>query len=102
MSGAPKRRSRFSQAGDVLKGLTRRIGMESERMVILNEVWEREAGHFSRHWTLKGVKAGQLYVRVSSPAAAQELHLRAGQLTKALNKYFKRSWIKGIRVAQGK
>jgi hypothetical protein len=92
--------SRFTQAGDVLKGLTKRIGMDSERMVILNEVWEREAGHFSRHWTLSGVKSGILYVRVSSPAAAQELHLRAGQLVKSLNKYFKKSWIKEIRAKQ--
>jgi len=70
-------------------------------MIILNQVWEREVGHFSRHWILDGVKRGILYVRVSSPAAAQELQLRGTAIKRSLNKHFRRSWIKSIRTTRG-
>jgi len=70
-------------------------------MVILNQVWEREVGHFSRFWALIGLRRGMLYVKVSSPAAAQELQMRGSQIVRSLNKHFKRSWIKGIRPARG-
>jgi len=46
---------------------------------------------------LEGVRRGILYVKVASPAAAQELQMRGGGIVKGLNKHFKRSWIKGIR-----
>lgn len=75
--------------------------MESERMLILHQVWEREIGGFSRQWVLVGVRQGLLCVKTRSPAAAQELQLRGGQLVKSLNKYFKRAWIKGIRTVSG-
>lgn len=93
--------SRWSKASDVLGVWKRRVGMESERMLILNQVWEIEVGGFSRHWALIGIRRGFLSVKVRSPAAAQELQLRGTQLVKSLNKYFKRSWIKGIRTTNG-
>lgn len=75
--------------------------VDHDRMVILNQVWEREAGHFSRFWALVGLRRGILYVRVNSPAAAQELQMRGSGLVRSLNKHFKRAWIKGIRPARG-
>ena len=93
--------SRWSKAGDVLGAWKRRTGLESERMLILNQVWEREVGGFSRHWSLIGIRRGVLSIKVRSPAAAQELQFRGTQLVKSLNKYFKRSWIKGIRTTNG-
>ena len=91
---------RWVQAGDALKQWQRGARMDAERMAILHQVWEREAGHLARHWALDGVKRGVLYVRVGSPAAAQELQLRATSLMRALNKYFRDAWIKGIRPSR--
>lgn len=96
-----KHRSHWSKAGDVVGAWKRRSGLESERMLILHQVWEKEVGGFSRHWTLMGIRRGVLFVKVRSPAAAQELQLRGTQLVKSLNKYFKRSWIKGVRTTNG-
>mgnify|MGYP001613310634 CR=1 FL=1 len=93
---APPRR--LSAASDILRGWKRSVGLESDRMVVLNAVWEKEAGHLSRFWSLEGVRRNTLFVKVRSPAAAQELHFRGAQLIKSLNKYFKRAWIKGIRA----
>ena len=88
---------RWVQAGDAVKGWQRATRVDADRMMILGQVWEREAGHLARHWALDGVRKGILFVKPSSPAAAQELQMRAGALLKALNKYFRQSWIKGIR-----
>lgn len=92
--------SRWTRAGDALKMWQRGARMDTERMAILHQVWEREAGHLARHWALDGVKRGVLYVRVGSPAAAQELAMRQGALTKALNKYFRSAWIKAVRPSR--
>lgn len=92
---------RMSAAADVLRGWKRSVGLESDRMVVLNAVWEREAGHLSRHWSLAGVRRGVIFVKVRSPAAALELRFRGTQLVKSLNKHFKRAWIRGIRALPG-
>jgi len=92
---------RPSKAGDILGTWKRRSGMESERMLILNQVWEKEVGGFLRQWTLIGVRRGMLCIKPRSPAAAQELQMRGALLVKSLNKYFKRSWIKGFRTVNG-
>lgn len=92
----------WAKAGDILRGWKKKAGMEEDRMLILHQVWEREVGGFARQWSLSGVKGGTLYVKPRSPAAAQELQLRGGQLVKSLNKYFKRAWIRAIRVTQGR
>lgn len=97
--GKPGPWSRWTSAGDALKGWKKAVGMETDRMAILNQIWEREVGHFTRHWTLSGVRRGVLYVKVRSPAAGLELQFRSAQLVRSLNKYFKRSWLKGIRQA---
>jgi len=93
-------KNRWNKAGDVLRGWKRRVGMESDRMAILHQIWEREVGHLSAHWRLEAVRRGVLYVKVRSPAAAQELQFRSTALVRSLNKYFKRSWIKSVRAKQ--
>jgi hypothetical protein len=101
MSAEPqKSRNHWSQAGDILRGWKFRAGIDSDRIMILNQVWEREMGHYSRHWTLSGVKRGFLYVKPKSAAAAQELTMMGAQIVRSLNKYFKKAWIKGIRLAR--
>ncbi|MFA6029986.1 MAG: DUF721 domain-containing protein [Elusimicrobiota bacterium] len=93
-------RNTFSTAGDILKGWTRYRRLDPDRLVILHQVWEREAGGMARHWSLSGVRAGVLYVKTRSPAAAQELQLRGPTLVRALNKYFQRAWIKEVRASR--
>lgn len=95
------KKARWSKADDLLGSWIRRSGLESERMMILNQVWEREVGHYSKQWALIGIKKGVLYIKVRSSAAAQELQLKGTQLRRNLNKYFKVSWIKGIRTTNG-
>jgi hypothetical protein len=92
--------NRWAKAGDVLRGWKFRAGVDAERIMILNQVWEREVGHYAAHWTLSGVRRGTLYVKPRSSAAAQELQMMGGQIIKSLNKYFKKHWIKGIRIAK--
>jgi hypothetical protein len=89
----------WSSANTVLGSWKMRTGLEMERMLILNEAWEREVGNFSQQWVLDGVRRGVVYVRVKTPAAAQELQMRGRQIVRGLNKYFKRSWIRAIRTA---
>ena len=90
----------WSTAKEAMRGWAYRSGMQSDRISILNAVWEREAGGLSRHWQLSGVKKGFIFVKTSSPAATQELQLRSAALLRGLNKHFKTAWIKGIKPAR--
>ena len=94
------KRSPFVKAGTLIRQWSSQKGLEPERMHVLNEVWEREAGHLARHWTLDGVRSGILYVKAASPAAAQELQLRSGALLRSINKHFRRKWLRGIRTVR--
>jgi hypothetical protein len=90
----------FASAKDVVRSFGFKTGTQGDRLALLDAVWEREAGHFSKHWKLSAMKRGVLYIEVSSPAASQELQLRAPSLLRALNKYFKSDWIKAIKAAR--
>ena len=90
----------WSSAGDLVRAFKFRAGIQSDKISILNAVWERELGHFARHWTLQGVKRGVLFVKPSSAAAAQELQMRGPEIVKGLNKYFSRAWIKAVKTSQ--
>ena len=94
------RKGHWANAADVLRIWKRKSGLDGDRILVLNQVWEKEAGHLSRHWTLVGVKRGILYVTTRSPAAAQELQMRGRELVRSLNKYFKKDWIKEIRTSR--
>ena len=90
----------FSSAKDVVRSFGYKTGAQPDRLAILDTVWEREVGHFSKYWKLNAVKKGILFVTTSSPVAAQELQLRAPSLLRELNKYFKSAWIKAIKPAR--
>ena len=90
----------LTAAKDVVRNFGFKTGAQPDRLAILDSVWEKEAGHFSKHWRLSGVRKGILYVNASSPAAAQELQLRSPGLLRGLNKYFKTAWIKAIKTAR--
>lgn len=99
MIAKPPPRKKWSTAGDLVRSFNYRAGIQPDKISILNEVWEKELGHFSRHWSLLGVKRGILFVRPRSAAAAQELQMRATQILRDLNKYFSRPWIKAVKVS---
>lgn len=94
----PKKPARWASAGDLVAAFGWRSQAPTDRLAILNAVWDKECGAFAKHWALVGVKKGTLYVRPKSAAAAQELHMRAGGLTRSLNKYFSRPWITAVRT----
>ncbi|MBI4050889.1 MAG: DUF721 domain-containing protein [Elusimicrobia bacterium] len=88
----------WTQASELAKSWKARHSIRPDRVAILNAVWEKELGSLARYWILDGVQAGFLYVKPKSSSAIQELQLRAIEITKKLNKYFKSSWIKGIKI----
>lgn len=90
----------FESAGDVLGRLKGFARARTDRLMILNQVWEREAGALARHWALSAVKGGTVFVRAASPAAAQELQLRGRELVRGLNKHFDRAWIREVRTSR--
>ena len=93
------RRSNWVSAADIVRNWASGARVKADRLMILNQVWEKEAGHLARHWALSGVRCGVLYVRTLSPAATQELQLRSQDLLRGLNRHFDRSWIREIRAS---
>ncbi len=85
----------WSTGEDLIKSFQFHTGLNSDRMVVLGAVWEKEWGYFG-HWKLAGVKKGTVLVDVSSSAAAQELQSRSRQVIKSLNQYFQKPWIKRV------
>lgn len=94
-----KARQRWATGDQLVRSFKFRAGIQSDKISILNAVWERELGHFAKHWQLVGVRRGVLFVRPRSAAAAQELTMRAGEMIRSLNKYFSRAWIKDVKTA---
>lgn len=91
--------NRWTSAAELIQSWGYRQGISTDKVAILNAVWEKELGHFSKHWKLKGVRKGVIYVSARSSGAALELKMRSVEIVRNLNKYFKTAWIKGIRLA---
>lgn len=98
MKDVPKK-PKWSSAADLVRSFQFKTGVQDEKLSLLNAVWEKELGHFAKHWSLSGVKKGVLYVKPRSAAAAQELQMRGGEIVRSLNKYFTRPWIKAVKSA---
>ena len=98
MNQLPKK-IRWSTGADLVRSFGFRTGVQDEKLSLLNAVWDKELGHFSKYWSLSGVKKGVLYVRPRSAAAAQELQLRSVEIVRSLNKYFSRPWVKAVKSA---
>ncbi len=95
----PFKRRKWSTGEDLMRSFQFRASMQPDNIALLGAVWERELGHFSKHWSLSGVRHGVLYVKPRSAAAAQELQLRAGDIVRSLNKYFNKKWIRAVKAA---
>ena len=98
MQNLPKK-VKWSTGEDLVKSFGFKTGVQSEKLGVLSAVWDKELGHFSKYWSLSGVKKGVLYVKPRSAAAAHELHMRGAEIVRSLNKYFGRPWIKAVRSA---
>ncbi|MBI4386887.1 MAG: DUF721 domain-containing protein [Elusimicrobia bacterium] len=90
------RRERWKKASEIVQSWSFRSAMD--RLSILGAVWDEEMAPWARHWKLEGVRYGILLISPRSPAAALELRARGPGIVKALNKYFRTSWIKGIKT----
>lgn len=93
------KRKKWTTSEDLVKSFKFRSGIQSDKISILNAVWEKQMGHLNAHWSLVGVKRGILFVKPKSSAAAQELFMRSTAIVKDLNKYFSRAWIKAIKTS---
>lgn len=94
----PPKKNRWTSAADLVTSFGWRSGAQPDQLSILNAVWEKEMGHMARHFSLVGMQKGTLYVKPRSAAAAQELQMRAGDIMRALNKYFSRNFIKQVKA----
>lgn len=92
---------RWATAGEVLSSFKKRSDLQTDKVAVLSAIWERELGHFSKQWSLAGVRRGVLFVKPRSAAAAQELQLRASSIIRSLNKHFSRPWIKAVKASLG-
>ena len=88
----------WASAAELIPAFKKSAGLQPHKMSILHAAWDREVGSWERHWSLKGMRRGVLYVKPSSSAAVQELSLREADILRALNKYFDKPWIKRIRI----
>lgn len=89
----------WAPVADVVRSWGFKKGISPDRVAILSAIWEKELGHMARHWKLKGVRRGVLYISPKSSGAALELQMRGQDIVRGLNKYFKTAWIKGVRIA---
>lgn len=89
----------WTSSASLVRSWKFQTGAQTDKIAILNSVWEREMGHMAQHWKLSGVKKGVLYVVPKSPAAAMELQMRAPSVLRSINKYFRSAWIKAIKPA---
>ena len=94
-----KDKQKWSTASDLVKTFKYRAGIQSDKISILNAVWEKIVGGYAKQWSLCAVKKGVLYIKPRSAAAAQELHMRSSSLMREINKHFSRSWVTSIKTS---
>ena len=83
-----RKKVKWATSEDLVKSFGFKTGVQSEKLGVLNAVWDKELGHFSKYWSLSGVKKGVLYV---TP--------RSAEIIRSLNKHFSRPWIKAVKSA---
>ncbi len=94
-----KPRQKWATGADLVRAFKFRTGVQTDKIAILSAVWDKELGHMSKQWSLAGVRRGVVFVKPRSAAAGQELHMRAAEMVRNLNKYFGRPWIKAVKTS---
>ncbi|MDR0953680.1 MAG: DUF721 domain-containing protein [Elusimicrobiota bacterium] len=75
-----------------------RINSQINRLILLENIWEKTLGSKAKFWVLDAVKGGTIYVKVKVTAARHELLLKEKIIVKELNKHFDKPWIKQISI----
>lgn len=75
-----------------------KLNSQINRLLLLDNIWERVTGTKSKFWSLYAVKGNTIYVKVNVMAARHELLLRQKIIITELNKNFDTPWIKQISI----
>ena len=81
-----------------LKGSYNRLNSQINRLLLLENIWEKVVGSKSKFWKLDAVQKNTIFVKVKVVTARQELLLNKANIIKELNKHFQRAWIKEISI----
>ncbi|MDR0646329.1 MAG: DUF721 domain-containing protein [Elusimicrobiota bacterium] len=73
-----------------------KFNLQINRLMLLDNLWEKVVGSKAKYWKLYAVKGGTLYVKTAATAAKHELLLTEKQIIRELNKSFDKPWIKSI------
>lgn len=74
-------------------------GLNFDSLFILDSVWNKELGNLSGHCSLAAVKNDCVVVKTDSSVVSNELMIRSPAIVRNLNKYFRKPWIKRIRIS---
>ncbi len=96
LTGKP---GKWRRIGDIKRRRALR-GFDFDIFLILNSVWNREVGHLSEHCSLLGATRNSIIVSADSSVVSNELFLRSGSIIKNLNKYFRKPWIREIKISR--
>ncbi len=81
-----------------LKNSFNRFSSQINRLVLLENIWNKTVGSKAKFWQLYAVQKNTIFVKVRVNAARQELLLNKENIIKELNKNFQRAWIKEISI----
>ena len=62
------------------------------------EIAKEILADMAAYWQIDFVRNGEIFVKVKSPAAAQELQLRKNSIIRCINRYFDRPWIISVKA----
>jgi len=93
-----RRSGGMTPAANVFRSYGNSLSAKLGRLQILASVWEQEAGRMAAYWQIDFVRNGEIFVKVKSPAAAQELQLRKNSIIRCINRYFDRPWIISVKA----
>jgi hypothetical protein len=82
-----------------LKNSFSKLNSQVNRLLLLDNLWEKVTGSRAKFWNLYAVKGNTVFVKVKVMAARHELLLKEKELIKELNKNFEKPWIKKISIA---
>ncbi|MHB9155189.1 MAG: DUF721 domain-containing protein [Endomicrobiales bacterium] len=77
----------FKTSDELIGALKKQLGLD-EKMFVVIQVWDKEAGEHAAYARLAGLKKGMLLVEVDSSVHFQELSLRRRELARKINQYF--------------
>lgn len=93
-----KRRGGMKSVGEIISSPGAFFGINPNNLLILASAWDREMSGFKKYFYLEGVEKDAVVVKAVNSSAASEVRLRKNEILRTLNKYFKRKWLKDVKV----